>query len=79
MSQIDPLHLDEKRQLHAAFRRLRDDASILNEARHNLSGALDKLGLYGNARQVFTPLLMAALTVVTTSSYHVIPSTFWGS
>lgn len=60
MSSHNSLHLDEKRVLVAAYRRLREDDSILAEARRNIASALDMLGLRGNARVSFQPLLSAA-------------------
>lgn len=62
------LHLDETREIVNAVRQIRDDQSILETARENLSGALDRLNLTGNARIVVGPLLTAALAVAVTAS-----------
>jgi hypothetical protein len=59
----DLLHLDETREIVEAVRQIRDDRSILETARENLGGALDRLNLSANARTVVTPLLTAALTI----------------
>jgi len=72
----DLLHLDETREIVEAVRQIRDDQSILVLAKTNLSGALDRLHLSGNARVVVTPLLTAALAVVVTGAPR-IPSGAW--
>lgn len=72
----DLLHLDETRDIVEAVRQIRDDASILEMAKTNLSGALDRLHLSGNARVIVTPLLTAALAVVVTGT-PAIPMAGW--
>lgn len=79
MNPQDMLHLDETRTIVAAVRRIREDASILQEAKADLARTLDRLGLSGNPRAVVAPLLGAALAVVLTAGPEVpqIPN-FWG-
>lgn len=67
MNPQDMLHLDETRSIVAAVRRIRDDSSILAEAKADVAQALDHLGLNGNTRTIVAPLLSAALAVAVTA------------
>lgn len=59
------IHPDEAREIVAAVRQIREDSSILAQARDNLGGALDRLRVNGNARAVVAPLLAVAIAVAT--------------
>lgn len=52
-------YLADANAIVEAVRRIRQDPSIVREARRSLAGALDLLGLRGTARQAVTPLLTA--------------------
>jgi flagellin-like protein len=77
MFQPDPRHVEESREITAAVRRLQEDPSILELARTNLVGALDRLELSsGTARRAVAPVLTAALAVAITIS-PTLPRCYW--
>lgn len=76
MNPQDMFHLDETRDIVEAVRRIRSDRTILDLAKDNLSGALDRLQLAGNARTVVTPILTTALAIAVTVG-PAKPESFW--
>lgn len=78
MGKVHATQLTEVSEITNAVRRIHEDASIVQEARRSLSGALDLLGLRGTPREAVRPLLMAA-TSGGTSGNVVEPSFFWAS
>jgi len=76
VNRIQAAHLSETSTIANAVRRIREDASIIQEARRSLNGALDLLGLGGTAREAVRPLLAAACSR-NSGSLVVTPETFW--
>ena len=78
MSRVQAEYVVEAGVIATAVRRIVDDASIIQEAKRSIVGALDILGLSGNAREAVRPLLVAA-TSVNGGATLAKPDVFWAS
>ena len=78
MSRVKAEYVVEAGVIATAVRRIVEDASIVREARRSIAGALDLLGLSGNAREAVRPLLVAA-TSANGAATLTGPDAFWAS
>lgn len=75
MGKIKAECLADTNAIADAVRQIRQDPSIVQEARRSIASALDRLGLQGTARQAVTPLLAAATSSGSVSLAK--PTSFW--
>jgi len=76
VSKVLTKHLVETNVIVNAVQRIRDDASIVQEARRSLAGALDLLGLHGTAREAVRPVLTASMST-NAGTQLATPQSFW--
>ncbi|MGH2461569.1 MAG: hypothetical protein ACRDIY_22160 [Chloroflexota bacterium] len=78
MSRVKAEYVVEAGVIASAVRRIMEDGSIVQEAKRSIVGALDILGLSGNAREAVRPLLVAA-TSADGGATLARPDVFWAS